>query len=103
MHEENGREGENVRPVLRYYTTSYLEKHAYLSMGVGIVFYSLWTIEKNAFFVWTVPLVLAICMLYNLVLKDTGGDPIETLALSKPLLMLLSIYVAFMVVILYCT
>lgn len=92
----------NARPVLKCYTVSYLEKYMYLSMGLGIVFYSLWTLGKNSYFVWTVSIVLIICMLYDLVLMNTDGDSIETLLSSKFLSAMVLVYVIVMGVIIYC-
>lgn len=103
LYKEDSEEKTNMRPVLKCYTVPYLEKHMYLSMGLGIVFYSLWTIEKSSYFVWTVTLVLIICMLYNLILMDTDGDPIEVLISSKPLMFLIIVYGFFIAAILYCT
>lgn len=96
-----------TRPVLEYYTISYLEKYMCLNMGLGIVFYSLWAIEKNKYCVWTVPIVLVICMLYDLKLKEgrdecgISGDPVEIFVGSKSLIIMGLVYAVIMGVILY--
>lgn len=91
-----------TRPVLKYYSESYLEKHKFLSMGLGIMSYSLWTVTKSRYFTWTVILVLVICMLYNSVTENADADPVEVLLKHRAFLVLLAIYAVFMLVILYC-
>lgn len=102
LSKENNEKNNDVRPVLKWYTVAYLEKHMYLSMGLGIVFYSLWTFGKSSYFVWTVPMVLVICMSYNLILKNRDGDPIGVLVSSKPLIVMILAYAMVMSLIIYC-
>ena len=91
-----------TRPVLEKYTVSYLDNHMNLCLGLGVVFYSLWAMEKSMFLVYTVPLVLLICMQYNLVLTEKAdGDPINTIFVSKSLLILLAFYIGIIIFILY--
>lgn len=91
-----------TRPVLKYYSASYLENHMFLSMGLGIMSYLLWTLNKNRYFTWTVILVFAICMFYNLVTENSDADPVEVILKHKLLIVLLAAYAVLMLVILYC-
>lgn len=91
-----------VRPVLEKYTLSYLDNHMYLCLGAGLVFYSLWAMEKSMALVYTVPLVLVICMKYNLLLVgEADGDPVNTMFSSKGFLILLLLYAMAVFSILY--
>lgn len=97
-------ENENTgttRLVLEKYTASYLEGHMYLCLGLGIVFYSLWAIERLTALTYTVPLVVVICMKYNLLMIQTDGDPINTIYSSKSMILLLGGYVILIAGILY--
>ena len=91
-----------MRPVLEKYTLSYLDNHMNLCLGLGVVFYSLWAMEKSIILVYTVPLVLFICMKYDLVLTEKAdGDPVNTIFASKSLLILLVLYIGIIAFILY--
>ena len=59
-------------------------------MGLGIVFYSLWsldmtkTLTNGMNMVWTIPLVLIICMKYSLDIEsDSLGDPVDVILSDK--------------------
>lgn len=73
----------------------------YLCLGLGIIFYSLWAIERLTALTYTVPLVVIICMKYNLLLIDTDGDPVNILYSSKSMMLLIGIYVILISGILY--
>lgn len=73
----------------------------YLCLGLGIVFYSLWAIERLTALTYTVPLVVVICMKYNLLMIQTDGDPINTIYSSKSMMLLLGGYVILIAGILY--
>lgn len=73
----------------------------YLCLGLGIVFYSLWAIERLTALTYTVPLVVVICMKYNLLMIQTDGDPINTIYSSKSMILLLGGYVILIAGILY--
>lgn len=96
--------GKNVREVLKYYNTEFLDKNMYLCLALTIAFYSLWcvdpiNIEKfgTNYLVFTVPLVMIICMKYSLNVEgDSYGDPVEVLLSDKVLLMLVLVYVLVM-------
>ncbi len=67
-----------IRPVLKKYTLSFLENHMYLAMGLGITFYSLWTLGKSQYLVYTVLVVMFIAIKYNYMLYG-GGKQTEIL------------------------
>ena len=82
----------NTREVLKYYTREYLDKFMYMCLTLTIVFYSLWTTTNtnskyNSFLIWTVPLVILICMKYSLIIEgDSDGDPVEVVLKDKVML-----------------
>lgn len=88
----------NTREVLKYYTKSYLDKFMYLCLSLTIVFYSLWTTtntnsKHNDLLIWTVPLVILICMKYSMIIEgDSDGDPVEVILKDKVLFLLILIY-----------
>ena len=97
------------RPVLRAYTQDFLDKNMYLCLALGIVFYSLWSVDSvtiarvgsNAL-VWTVPLVILICMKYNLTIEGpSDGDPVEVLLGDKMLFCLAALLGLLMLGIIY--
>ena len=92
-----------TRKVLQYYTKDFLDKNMYLCLALGIVFYALWTIENpNNVMVWTVPIVMVICMKYNLDLeKGYDGDPVEVLFKDKVLIGLSMMYAIVVLGLLY--
>ena len=92
---------EATRQVLTKYTLSYLEGQMYLCRGLGIVFYSLWAIERLVALTYTVPLVIIICMKYNLLFINTDGDPVNTMYSSKSMMLLLGVYTVLITGILY--
>ncbi len=100
--------GDKGRNVLKYYNESFLNSNMYMFMALGIVFYSLWcidiNIEKNKLInnIWTVPLVMIICMRYNLNIEgESTGDPVDVLLNDKVLVTLTLAYAAMMLAILY--
>lgn len=82
------------RKVLEFYNHSFLDKNMYVCLALTIAFYSLWTVDPltidriaNPLLVWTVPLVILICMKYSLnVEKESDGDPVEVIINDKILL-----------------
>ena len=96
--------GVNVRAVLKFYNKDFLDKNMYLCLALTIAFYSLWcvapiNIEKfgTNYLVFTVPLVMIICMKYSLNIEGNSyGDPVEVLLSDKILLILVLLYVLIM-------
>lgn len=98
-----------TRSVLKYYTPNYLEKIMSVCLGVGIVFYSLWSANignenrVSEFMIWTVPIVLAILMRYEMLVDgaESFGDPVEVFYSDKPLMALTVFYGLFCTMVLY--
>ncbi len=58
-----------TRSVLSKYTASFLDKSMFMCLLLGVVFYSLWCVDASTagmisgnYLLWTVPLVILICM-----------------------------------------
>lgn len=98
---------ENTREVLKYYTKSFLDKNMYMCLALTIVFYSMWCVDKITierfqinYLIWTIPLLIIICMKYSLNIEgDSYGDPVEVVLSDKILIVLILIYCLFMGVI----
>jgi len=96
--------GVNVRDVLKYYNKGFLDKNMYLCLALTIVFYSLWCVDpiniekfETNLLVFTVPLVMLICMKYSLNIEgESYGDPVEVLLSDKILIILVIIYLIVM-------
>lgn len=100
-HEING--------VLKFYTPDFLDKNMYMCLTLTIAFYALWAISpipvmpdpSNAR-IWTVPLVLLICMRYSLIIESkTYADPVDVLTSDKILMFLLLFYGLYMAFLMY--
>jgi len=102
-------EGSKTRKVLKYYNHGFLDKNMYMCLGLTIVFYSLWcvdsvTIERysNSNIVWTVPLVMLICMKYSLNIEgDSDGDPVSVLLTDRILIGMVLLYAIILLFIIY--
>lgn len=100
---------DNTRIVLRYYSKDFLDKNMYMFLCLGIMFYSLWSVEiatrsgnKIVSVIWTVPMVILIFMKYCIDIDgESDGDPVEVLLHDKSLLLLCSIYGIILLWILY--
>ncbi|MDR1002266.1 MAG: decaprenyl-phosphate phosphoribosyltransferase [Oscillospiraceae bacterium] len=88
------------RKVLKQYTQSFLDKNMYMCLALAIVFYSLWSVDPitiaridNTNLVWTVPIVILICMKYSMNIEgDSDGDPVEVILKDKMLLALCVVF-----------
>ncbi len=95
---------ENTREVLKYYTKDFLDKNMYMCLALTIAFYSLWCVDASNiekfgtnYLVFTVPLVMTICMKYSLDIEGNSyGDPVEVLLSDKILIVLVLIYALVM-------
>ena len=99
---------DNTRKVLAYYTKDFLDKNMYMCLSLGIIFYALWTVDVkivekvNNYLIWTVPIVIIICMRYNMIVEgDSDGDPIDVVTHDIMLLLLVAVYAIIMICILY--
>lgn len=105
--------GETVtRDVLGKYSYEFLDKNMNVCLTLGLVFYSLWTVDPSTIdrvggnaLIWTIPIVLIICMKYSLTIErndnDSDGDPITVLFSDRLLIVLVLIYGLLMCGILY--
>lgn len=89
----------NRRSVLKYYSESFLDKNLYMCVALAVMFYSLWTVDEMTVsrvgsdnLVWTVPLVILICLKYSMNVEgDSDGDPVEVLVHDKILLAMIGL------------
>lgn len=80
-----------------------------MCLTLANVFYALWSMDQvttsfyhNRFLIFTVPIVLLITLKYSLTIEGASdGDPVEVLLHDKILLMLVILYLAVMLGILY--
>lgn len=99
---ELARQKGDTRKVLKYYTYEYLDKYMQISLGLSITFYALWSMGAEQGMVWTVPLVICLCMKYSLTVEgDSDGDPVEVICRDKVLLALAAVFAALVLAILY--
>lgn len=99
-----------TRKVLEKYNKDFLDKMMYVCLGITIVFYSLWSVDErvisivgNNYLIWTVPVVILICMKYSLIIEnDSDGDPVEVLLNDKLLLLFVVLYIILLFIMLYC-
>jgi 4-hydroxybenzoate polyprenyltransferase len=90
---------DNTRSVLKFYNQGFLDKSMLMCVTLGIVFYSLWTVDAQTIarvggqqLVWTVPLVIMIFFKYSLTVEGkSDGDPVEVVLKDKLLLILIAI------------
>ena len=100
-------QGETSRRVLQYYNWEFLDKSMYMCLGLTIVFYSLWcesmsNLAQNSLFLFSIPLVLLICMRYSMDIEsESDGDPIEVVMSDRILMALSGVYAISMSIILY--
>jgi len=83
----------DTRDVLKAYNHMFLDKFMYVSLALGIVFYSLWCVDPvtvemlNNRLIWTIPFAVALAMRYSLNVEGhSDGDPIEVIFHDKILL-----------------
>lgn len=102
-------EGNQSRKVLSYYNHNFLDKNMYMFLALTIVFYALWCVDpstiarhSNSKIIWTVPLVMLICMKYSLTIEGSShGDPVDVVLGDKALLFLGLIYAFITALIIY--
>lgn len=94
--------GSKTRKVLAYYNKEFLDKHMYLFLTIGIVFYSLWSFTQKQAFILTIPFVILILMKYNLTVENNSyGDPVEVVFNDKILLGLILVFCIVVLILLY--
>lgn len=98
-----------TRAVLRHYPLEFLNRSMNMCLTLANVFYALWSMDQvttafyhNRYLIFTVPIVLLITMKYSLTIEGASdGDPVEVLLHDKALLVLVLLYLAVMLGILY--
>ena len=96
--------GNVSRKVLKNYNKDFLDKNMYMFLSLTIVFYSLWAVNAfdNNFFKYSIILVIVILLKYCMdVESDSFGDPIEVIYHDKILGLLGSMYLLFVLTVLY--
>ena len=85
---------EKSRKVLQEYNEAFLDKFQYVTLGLMLVFYSLWVIEQDIKYLsFTIPLIIIIFMRYCLIIeKSDEGDPTTILYQDKFLMVLSLIF-----------
>ena len=80
--------------MLKYYNEAFLDKSMHTCLTLAIVFYSLWSVNSgHAHMVWTVPLVILLCMKYSMTVEgNSDGDPIEVIYQDKVLMILAAVF-----------
>lgn len=99
----------DTRKVLNYYNYNFLDKNMYMCLTAGVVFYSLWCVDLSTIerigtenLIWTVPLVVLICMKYSLNIEGkSDGDPVEVLIKDKILVAMVCIFAMLVIGIVY--
>ena len=101
--------GSKSRKSLNIYNKEFLDKNMYVMLGLAIVSYTLWCVDKdtitrvgNDYLFWTIPLVMIILQLYSLNIEgNSHGDPIEVILSDKKLIFSGLIYVIIVFVLIY--
>ena len=79
----------SARQVLRFYSDSFLTQNMQMCLTLAVVFYALWTVDRASRLLWTVPLVICLCLKYSLAVGGSSeGDPVEVLFQDRVLLAL---------------
>lgn len=100
-----------TRAVFRYYSESFLDRNMYMCLALAVMFYALWTMDAQTVarvgsdgLLWTVPLVILICMKYSLDVEgQSDGDPVEVLLHDRVLLFLAVLLGAIIGILIYGT
>lgn len=93
-------ENNDSRSVLSFYSYEFLDKNMYVCSALAIIFYALWCVDPATIanfgsnkLIWTIPLVILICLSYSLsVEKCNKDDPVDLIFENKSLIILGLIY-----------
>ena len=96
-------DGSSTRMVLEHYNMLFLNGIMFTSAGLAIVFYSLWTLSRDAYMIYTVPIIVFIICNYLLLVcdSDSHGDPTSVIFASKTLLAACGVYALLTIGLLY--
>lgn len=90
------------RKVLQYYSDSFLTQGMQMCLTLAVVFYSLWSMDRGENLMWTVPLVICICLKYSLTVDgNSDGDPVEIIYKDKVLMVLGVVFAGITLALLY--
>lgn len=93
---------ESTRRVLRYYNDAFLSQNMQMCLTLTVVFYSLWSVDRGGYLMWTVPLVMCICLRYSMTVEGSSdGDPVEVIFQDRVLLLLVCVFAAITLALLY--
>lgn len=101
---ELNNQGEETREVLSSYGSAFLNNSMSIFMALTLVFYSLWVVDEstiqrvgNEYLVWSVPIVIIICLKYGLNIEKANeqGDPVEVLLKDKVLIGLCVVFALY--------
>ena len=91
-----------TRKVRRYYSDSFLTQNMQMCLTLAVVFYSLWSMDRGEKLMWTVPLLVCVCLRYSLTVDGhSDGDPVEVIYQDKVLLLLGTALALTVLVLLY--
>ena len=102
--------GSNSRTCLSLYTNEFLNNSCQMFIVLTIVFYSLTCSDKTTFvarhganFIYTVPIMILICLRYNMILNsgNSDGDPIEIVLGDKILIILILFHLGISFILLH--
>ena len=90
------------RLVLRFYSDAFLSQNMQMCLTLAVVFYSLWSMDRGENLMWTVPLVICICLKYGLTVDgNSDGDPVEIIYQDKALMALGVVFAVITLALLY--
>lgn len=93
---------ESTRRVLRYYNDAFLSQNMQMCLTLAVVFYSLWSVDRGGYLMWTVPLVMCICLRYSMTVEGSSdGDPVEVIFQDRVLLQLVCVFAVITLALLY--
>ena len=96
--------GTETRAVLKYYSYDLLNRYMLISLVLGLAFYAYWCagITSSSLMIWTLPLVFAIIMKYEMIMEsDSYGDPVDVLLSDRWLILLVLLYVIVVCILMY--
>lgn len=101
------RVGISSRPALAGYNQSFLDKNMYVFLACGLIYYSLWTINRlegtSMLLLMGVPVAMITCLRYSLIVESdiSDGDPVGVVFSDKLLLGLIAVWFVVTIVPLY--
>lgn len=92
-----------TRQVLRHYDLQFLNGILFTCAGLSVAFYALWALNRGAYMIYTVPLIIFIVAKYLLLIHkpESHGDPTTVILQDKSLLFSCGVYVLVTIGLLY--